>query len=300
MNAENSGINPVGNNGINEADAVAEVGPDTEIQRQLLKQRCWNDAEAFFRACIAVDTAGRKPSGGIGTLSEKKMHSVIKHFIEPDASKHEIGVGGSIADVKNECGIFEVQTASFNILRKKLPQMLESSCVTVVYPIPFEKRIIKIDALTGEAAKPRKSPKHGSFFDSFFELYKLADVIENNNLNILLLLIDADEYRIENMPVKKRGRRRRSTAERLERIPIALRGAVLICERGDWQRLLPAELGAEFTSADLAKLARIHTETAQTALRVLSRVGAVCCLGKRGRLKLYASAKAFEECKFEE
>lgn len=46
------------------------------------------------------------------------MHSVIKYFIEPDASKHESRVGNSIVDVKNESGVFEVQTASFNVLRK--------------------------------------------------------------------------------------------------------------------------------------------------------------------------------------
>ena len=70
------------------------------------------------------------------------MHSVIKYFIEPDASKHESRVGNSIVDVKNESGVFEVQTASFNVLRKKLPSLLISNCVTVVHPIPFEKHIV--------------------------------------------------------------------------------------------------------------------------------------------------------------
>lgn len=43
---------------------------------------------------------------------------MIKYFIEPDASKHESRVGNSIVDVKNESGVFEVQTVSFNVLRK--------------------------------------------------------------------------------------------------------------------------------------------------------------------------------------
>lgn len=72
----------------------------------------------------------------------------------------------------------------------------------MVHPIPFEKHIVKLNAVTGEIGKRRKSPKRGSFFDAFFELYKLAEIIEHNNLNILLLLVDTDEYRLENAPVK--------------------------------------------------------------------------------------------------
>ena len=71
---------------------------------------------------------------------------------------------------------------------------------------------------------------------TFIACYELIQmIIEHNNLNILLLLVDTDEYRLENAPVKKRGRRRRSTTERFERIPIALRGSILICGQQDWQ-----------------------------------------------------------------
>ena len=134
----------------------------------MLQKRNWNDEAGFFRACIAADAETVHASGGIGTLSEKKMHSVIKYFIEPDASKHELRVGNSIVDVKYESGVFEVQIASFNVLRKKLPSLLISNCVTVVHPIPFEKHIVKLNAVTGEIGKRRKSPKRGSFFDAFF------------------------------------------------------------------------------------------------------------------------------------
>ena len=228
QNADNSSDNEKQKN-VSEEPVGAEILRKIDAQRQMLQKRNWNDEAGFFRACIAADAETVHASGGIGTLSEKKMHSVIKYFIEPDASKHESRVGNSIVDVKNESGVFEVQTASFNVLRKKLPSLLISNCVTVVHPIPFEKHIVKLNAVTGEIGKRRKSPKRGSFFDAFFELYKLAEIIEHNNLNILLLLVDTDEYRLENAPVKKRGRRRRSTTERFERIPIALRGSILIC-----------------------------------------------------------------------
>ncbi len=291
QNAENSSDNEKQRN-VSEEPVGAETLHKIDVQRQMLQKRNWNNESDFFRACFAADAEAARASGGIGTLSEKKMHSVIKYFIEPDASKHESRVGNSIVDVKNESGIFEVQTASFNVLRKKLPLLLISDCVTVVYPIPLEKHIVKLNAATGEIGKRRKSPKRGSFFDAFFELYKLAEVIEHNNLNILLLLVDTDEYRLENAPVKKRGCRRRSTTERFERIPVALRGSILICGQQGWRTLLPTSLRTEFTSAELAAYAQIPRKTAQTALRVLSKVGAVHLIGKRGRMNLYSSKPA--------
>ena len=104
---------------VSEEPVGAEILRKIDAQRQMLQKRNWNDEAGFFRACIAADAETVHASGGIGTLSEKKMHSVIKYFIEPDASKHESRVGNSIVDVKNESGVFEVQTASFNVLRKK-------------------------------------------------------------------------------------------------------------------------------------------------------------------------------------
>ena len=178
QNADNSSDNEKQKN-VSEEPVGAEILRKIDAQRQMLQKRNWNDEAGFFRTCIAADAETVHASGGIGTLSEKKMHSVIKYFIEPDASKHESRVGNSIVDVKNESGVFEVQTASFNVLRKKLPSLLISNCVTVVPPIPFEKHIVKLNAVTGEIGKRRKSPKRGSFFDAFFELYKLAEIIEH-------------------------------------------------------------------------------------------------------------------------
>ena len=131
QNADNSSDNEKQKN-VNEEPVGAEILRKIDAQRQMLQKRNWNDEAGFFRACIAADAETVHASSGIGTLSEKKMHSVIKYFIEPDASKHESRVGNSIVDVKNESGVFEVQTASFNVLRKKLPSLLISNCVTVV------------------------------------------------------------------------------------------------------------------------------------------------------------------------
>ena len=55
------------------------------------------DAQRFQEACRLI-TQDRARSG-IGTLGEKTLHAVIKHYLEPDERCHEIRVGGYIADI---------------------------------------------------------------------------------------------------------------------------------------------------------------------------------------------------------
>ena len=242
----------------------------------------YGDKERFSEACRAL--CGEVPSRKkIGVLSEKTLHSVIKRFIEPNEMLHEVKISGYYSDIKNDDGIFEVQTRSFNRLRAKLKSYLETETVTIVYPIPAVKRLIWIDAQTGELTTPRKSPKHGSYFDAFPELYKLDKLIANESLRVLLLMIDMDEYRYLNgwSADRKKG------STRHERYPIALADSLLIATKEDYEGLLPSDLCSPFTSKEFASAARIRTRIAQTVLTVLSKRGAVQCVGKSGRLNLY-------------
>ena len=241
-----------------------------------------DDKVRFCEACHEV--CGSVPSrNGIGVLSEKTLHSVIKRFIEPNEALQEVKVGNHYADIKNDDGIFEVQTRSFNKLRAKITSYLETERVTIVYPIPATKRLIWIDAQTGELTTPRKSPKHGSYFDAFPELYKLDMLIANESLRVLLLLIDMDEYRYLNgwSADGKKG------STRHERYPISLADSLLLAAKEDYEGLLPSDLCSPFTSKELATAAKIRLRLSQTVLTVLLKRGAVQCVGKRGRLNLY-------------
>ena len=235
----------------------------------------YGDKERFCEACRALN--GSVPSrNGIGVLSEKTLHSVIKRFIEPNEALQEVKVGGYYADIKNEYGIFEIQTRSFNRLRAKLTSYLETERVTVVYPIPATKRLIWIDAQTGELTTPRKSPKRGSYFDAFPELYKLDMLIANESLRVLLLMIDMDEYRYLNgwSADRKKG------STRHERYPIALSDSLLLATKEDYEGLLPSDLSSPFTSKEFASAAKTRLRIAQTVLTVLSKHGAIQCIEK--------------------
>ena len=238
--------------------------------------------ELFLAACEEL-LGKERARDGIGTLSEKTLHAVVKRFLEPDEAYHEVKVGRNVADVKNDEGIFEVQTRAFNKLRGKLESFLETQTVTVVYPIPAEKRLIWINADTGELSEPRKSPKRGRCFDAFRELYKLDKLIAHPSLRILLLFIDMDEYRYLNgwSADKKKG------STRFERLPAGLSSSVMLASASDYAALLPPTLPRPFTSRDLSAEGKTPRKTAQLMLTVLVKRGAVERVGKSGRLNCY-------------
>ena len=51
--------------------------------------------------------------GGIGTLSERCLHAVLKYWVEPDESRHEVRLPcGLVADVFDGERVVEIQTGS--------------------------------------------------------------------------------------------------------------------------------------------------------------------------------------------
>ena len=108
-------------------------------------------------------------------------------------------------------------------------------------------------------------------------------LITNDSLRVLLLLIDMDEYR--NLNGWSTDGKKGST--RHERYPIALVDSLLLATKEDYEGLLPLDLCSPFTSKAFATAAKTRLRIAQTVLTVLSKRGAVQCIGKRGRLNLY-------------
>ena len=124
------------------------------------------DKEAFEQArkkIIGIDR--QRP--GIGTLSEKTVHAILKNYYEPDEDRQEIPIYNFVADIFSDGEIIEIQTRQFNKLRDKLEAFLQQFPVTIVYPVPREKWIIWIDEGSGELSKRRKSPLKGNPYAVF-------------------------------------------------------------------------------------------------------------------------------------
>ena len=243
---------------------------------------CTNDERLFREACEKI-VGQERAQNGIGTLQEKTLHAVLKHFYEPDSSYQEICVDNFVADILRDNEIIEIQTRSFNKLRSKLDIFLQYYPVTIVYPIICTKWLYWIDESTGEISKKRKSPKKGTLYDAIPELYKIKSYLTNSNLHICLTLIDAEEYRLLNG--WSHDRKKGST--RYDRIPTALIDEYYIGSLADYACLIPGGLPASFTSADFALAAEIPRARAQTTLTILHHIGAVRRTGKSGRSYCY-------------
>lgn len=240
------------------------------------------DRERFKNACELVN--GREHErAGIGTLGEKTLHAVLKHYIEPCADHHEIKMGGYVADISGESGIIEIQTRSFDKLRKKLAAFLEAGTVTVVYPIAQTKWLIWLDRETGEVSKKRKSPKTGKPYEAFYELYKIKQLLTHPNLRLLLVMLDIEEYR--NLDGWSEDKKKGSS--RYERIPVDIADEVYIHGIGDYLKLIPEKLLLGFSTKDFQKASGLSIATAQKALNVLSFTGTVKRVGKNGNAILY-------------
>ena len=108
---------------------------------------------------------GKRKNSGAGQREKRHRYAFGKNgpchpekYYAPDESTHEIPIGGCVADIYTGEEILEIQTRSFDRLREKLDRFLPLCPVTIVYPIPHEKRLIWIDEETGELSSPRKSP----------------------------------------------------------------------------------------------------------------------------------------------
>ena len=82
---------------------------------------------------------------GIGTLSEKTVHAVMKNYYAPDTDMHEIPIENFVADIYTGQEIIEIQTRAFHKMRRKLDAFLPLYPVTIVYPIPHIKWLFWIE-----------------------------------------------------------------------------------------------------------------------------------------------------------
>jgi len=236
----------------------------------------------FKKVCDEV-IGQQQGLNGIGTLGEKTIHSVLKSYYSPDQINHEIKVGGFVADICTGTEIIEIQTGNFDKLRRKLTAFLAFAPVTIVYPIPKTKWLRWVNPQTGEISPPRKSPKSGTPYLIFPELYKIKNYLVNPNLNLRIVMMDMEEYKILNgwSQDKKKG------SSRSDRIPTALVEELEITCIEDYQLLIPSSLEEEFSAKDFKKASHLLLHHAQTALNVLTFIGAVERIGKNGNAYIY-------------
>lgn len=219
----------------------------------------------------------------IGLLQEHTLHRVLKFYLSMDEIFHEIKIDRMYADVVLDNHIYEIQTKSFNLMRKKLEVFLQDHDVTIVYPMALNKTIYLTNEF-GELISVKKSPKHANPLEIFWELYKIKNFLLNKNLHFKILMLDIDEYRIE----KEKTWKSRKGFERNNQVPKMINHIYDINSSNDFKdMLLKYNLKEVFTSKDFSKSTHLTIKKATTALNVLTHLNVVERIGKERNSYLY-------------
>lgn len=241
------------------------------------------DEVAFLAACRQVMESGGAP-GGIGTLGEKSLHAVLKLYLEPREFCREVLVGRYVADICNESGITEIQTAGFGRLREKLEFFLGNYPVTLVYPVAGIKWLVNVSE-DGTASPRRKSPKPEGPWQILPELAAVKGFLGQPGLGFLVPVMELEEYRLRD------GKGRRGYT-RWERMPVRLLDEISVRGPEDAEKLLPPGLPEEFTAKEFNKAGKFSPMQGSLALSAAKALGAVERIGSRGRAYLYRQEKA--------
>lgn len=242
--------------------------------------------EGQFAALCALEKQGALADleKGVGTLAERGVHRVVKLWLEPRDEMREVPCGRYIADIKNENGIFEIQTRHFYKMTAKLESFLKEEKVTVVYPVAAQKSVLWLSGDTGELTPPRTSPKHGVPADILGELAGLKTLAAHENISFLVPLLETQEIRL----LDGWGNGGKRGAHRVVNCPVALLGVHILSSPADFAALLPQNLPEIFTVKDLgAAFGRRVGRYAQNAASALLALGVVQRAGKQGNAYLY-------------
>ena len=214
----------------------------------------------------------------IGTLREKPLHASLKRWYARPGDGVEVPVDGFVIDLVREELLIEVQTRGFSSMKHKVTALLDlGHRVRIVHPIPIDKWIVKVD-VDGGGLSRRRSPRHGNPTDIFAELVSFPDLMAHTHLEIEVLLTLEEEYRRH---APNRSWRRKGWTV-VERRLIEVADSLLLTHTEDLIDLLPGDLPAKFTTADLAESLGRPRRAAQQMAYCLRKVGAIVAVGKHG------------------
>jgi len=195
----------------------------------------------------------------------------------------EVEIAGFVADAVNSDGeCIEVQTGNFGQIRKKAKELAKLCGLKIVYPVTIVKYLEVFDA-NGSRQSLKRSPRSGNIWDLFAVLIYAPELPLISGLEIELALVEVVEERISD----GKGSWRRKGLSIRDRRMLALRERIRLQKPADYLRFVPFAKGEEFTAGILGERAGIRAALAVKTLYVLTRLGVVERIGKRGNAYVY-------------
>ncbi|HEY6758996.1 MAG TPA: hypothetical protein VI318_05875 [Baekduia sp.] len=235
---------------------------------------------------------------GIGVLREGPLHAAVKDWLARPGDTAEVRVEGFVIDLVRGSGeLVEIQTGGFTPLGRKLDALLDRHRMRIVFPVPAERRIVRVDE-HGEVLSARRSPLKGTALDVFDRLVSFPSLLAHPHLTVEVLLCREDHVRAPEAGRSRSGRRRRDPGER--RLSEVV-GSVELASPADAGALVAAAcgggdgaaggLGAEpFTTRELATALKCRMILAQRVAYCLRATEVFEDAGKRGRAPLHRLA----------
>ncbi|MCW4013092.1 MAG: hypothetical protein NWF07_08885 [Candidatus Bathyarchaeota archaeon] len=200
-------------------------------------------------------------------MTEQTLHEQLKDYYAKETGAIESPLGDYRVDVVRGDLLIEIQTRSFSSIRDKLRDLVGNHRIRLVHPIAYQKWIIRLDK-TGKQVQRRKSPKKGRVEEIFYELVYMPKLLGNSNFELEVVMVDLDEYWIDDG--KGSWRRRRWSIH--DKRMLELRERHLFASPEDFKKLLPESLPTEFTSRMVAKETGLNIRVSQKMLYCLSKI----------------------------
>jgi hypothetical protein len=219
----------------------------------------------------------------IGIQHESSLHAALKIWYATPGDLIESEIDGYLVDIVRGNELIEIQTGNFTNIKRKVAKLLEAHSLRLVYPLPVNRWILRVDKSSGEVLIRRKSPKKGRLLEIFSELVYIPHLFNHPNFSFEIILVE-DELVYVNDGL---GSWRRKGWSILDRRLLRVVDQKLI-SKADFFMLLPATLPEQFSARELAVMGGFRPHLAQKVLYTLFQMGILERSGKRGRAWLYS------------
>ena len=231
------------------------------------------EKQRFSKICREVINRVHDRSG-IGTYKEKIIHLVLKKFFCEDEIYHEVKMGRFVADAVFENNIYEIQSAGFYPLKKKISSYLEDTekKIVVVLPVIPKKNLIWVDYESGDMSEPKRVGISHPKNRLLREFIWIGELVDFSRMEFKVVFIDVDEYRL----LDGFGADKKRKATKIDKIPKELIDVVNIDSKQSFSDFfLPADLEKEFRAKDFERATGLKRKGVSAGLRALESLGII-------------------------
>lgn len=218
-------------------------------------------------------------------MQESTLHNQLKNLYTREGGIQEAWVDGYWVDILHGQAVTEIQTGNFSAIKPKLIRLLRDRPILLVHPIIRDKWIIRQD---GDFSARRRSPRRGRIEDLFYELVRFPQLVQDANLTLEVVFVEAEELRRKD----GKGSWRRKGWSIVDRRILRLNEQIQFQTPADFRRLLPAELNSTFTVRELSSRLGIPVNLAGKMTYCCYHMGLLQVCGKQGKAQVYRQVES--------